>query len=285
VRRVAVATCAGENVDPDSPRLLAALADAGLHAELAVWDDPDVSWSNFDAVVVRSTWDYAARRAAFLDWARGVARLENPYEVIAYSTDKHYLRELEQRGIPVVPSTFCDVGSEPQFPDGDFVVKPCVGAGSMLADRYGAHDLARARTHVAQLHAQGRDVLIQPYVDSVDEVGERALIFIDGSFSHAMTKGAMLNVTQLDRNALFRREQMSVAHAEPDALDVADAALRAAGADHLLYARVDLVRANGGWVLMELELAEPSLFLSFHPPAATNLAVALHRRLEASSRA
>ncbi|MDE3007516.1 MAG: hypothetical protein KGJ10_00190 [Acidobacteriota bacterium] len=280
--RVAVATCAGENVDPDSPRLLAALADAGFDAELAIWDDAAVAWSRYDAVVVRSTWDYAPRRAEFLAWARDIARLENPYEVIAYSTDKHYLADLGQLGVPVVPSTFCDVGRAPIFPEGDFVVKPCVGAGSMLADRYDANDLTRARDHVAQLHAQGRDVLIQPYVDSVDDVGERALIFIDGSFSHAMTKGAMLNVTQLDRNALFRREQMSLAVAEPDALEVARAALRAAGAQDLLYARVDLVRTTSGWALMELELAEPSLFLSFHPPAATNLAEALRRRLDAS---
>ena len=117
----------------------------------------------------------------------------------------------------MVSSFFADVGVNPEFPDGDFVVKPSVGAGSRDAARYKAYETEDAQHHVRRLHDMGRDVIIQPYVSSVDEMGERALIFIDGKFSHAMTKGAMLNVEELDRNALYRWEQMSVAHGEPEA--------------------------------------------------------------------
>jgi len=94
-----------------------------------------------------------------------------------------------------------------------------------------------------------------------------------------MTKGAMLNVTQLDRNALFRREQMETAVGEPEALNVADGVLKDLGFDDLLYARVDLVMTDSGWAVMELELVEPSLFLSFHQPAAERLAQAIKRRI------
>ena len=80
----------------------------------------------------------------------------------------------------------------PQFFDVDFVVKPCVGAGSLHVERYRPEETARARAHIAALHAEGRDALIQPYINSVDTLGERALVFVDGSYSHAMTKGAML---------------------------------------------------------------------------------------------
>ena len=277
--RVAIATCAGEDVDPDSRPLLDALAAQDVVGELARWDDPQVDWDRFDLVVIRSTWDYAPRLKEYLSWAKSVRRLANPYAAIEFSSDKHYLGELAALGHRVVPSFFCDVGVAAAFPDGDFVVKPSVGAGSLDAERYGAHDVERAVRHVARLHEQGRDVLIQPYVTSVDEQGERALVFIDGSFSHAMTKGAMLNVVEPDRHALFRREQMSLADAETDAVAFAQAVLDDFDFGGLLYARVDLVRVSEGWALMELELVEPSLFLTYEPPAATALATAIARRL------
>ncbi|NNN00624.1 MAG: hypothetical protein HKL86_02180 [Acidimicrobiaceae bacterium] len=276
--RVAVATCRGEDVDPDSPRLLEALAGEGLEGELCVWDDPQVDWGAFDLCVVRSTWDYATRRSHFLDWARSIEHLFNPYELIEYSSDKHYLEDLRRAGHQVVPSRFCDVGDEPVFPPGPFVVKPCVGAGSIDAERYDERHHEQARRHVAALHEARRDVLIQPYVASVDELGERALIFIDGRLSHAMTKGAMLNVAASSRDALYRREQMSLAKAEPDAERCARDLLGEARFADLLYARVDLVRVEGGWALMELELVEPSLFLAYRPDGARELARAIARR-------
>jgi len=274
---VAIATCAGENVDVDSPVLVAAFAAAGIDASLEVWDDPTVAWDRFDCTVLRSTWDYSPRRAEFLAWAKQVPRLFNPYDIVEYSSDKHYLADLESAGLPIVPSTFVEVGQTPVFPGVDFVVKPAVGAGSIDADRYRAHEGDRARRHVADLHARGRSVLVQPYVQTVDIFGEHAMIYIDGQFSHAMAKGAMLNTPQESRDALFRREQMS--------LDVPDASALALGEQilarlpELLYARIDLVAAPSGWQVMELELVEPSLFLTFVPEAAERLVAAVARRL------
>ncbi len=277
--RVAVVTCHGVDVDPDSPILLDALSEVGLKSELAVWDDPSVDWSHFDLVVIRSTWDYWSRRAEFLAWAKSIQHLVNPYPVLEYSTDKHYLADLEKHGLKIIPSHFCDVGKKPRFFDHDFVVKPCVGAGSRDADRYRAEQHDAARRHVEALHAKGLDALIQPYVDSVDSDGERALIFIDGEFSHAMTKFAMLNVTQLDRNSLYREEQIIADEAEPDAVAVAQHILDVKGFSHLLYARVDLVRLDGEWAIMELELVEPSLYLRDCDDAPSRLAKAIAKRL------
>ena len=283
MNRVAVATSAGDDVDPDARLLLDALRDAQIEGQLCVWGDERVDWNGFDLVVIRSTWDYTAQRESYLTWARGIERLWNPFPVIEYSTDKHYLLDLERRGHRIVPTTLCDVGAVPRFPDVDFVVKPAVGAGSRNAEKYRAHERDRAVAHVARLHALGRDVVIQPYVGAVDTLGERALVFIDGAFSHAMTKGAMLNVTELDRNALFRIEQMSVAHAEPDALGLANAVLAEDLFEGLLYARVDLVCTDDGWAVMELELVEPSLFLWYDEEAPRRLARAIRRRLAAST--
>jgi hypothetical protein len=279
VSRIAIATCLGHDVDPDSPVLFDALSAAGVKAELAVWDDPSVMWNNFELVVIRSTWDYTQRRSEFLAWARSIKHLFNPYGVVEYSSDKHYLVDLEAHGLRIIPSHFCNVGKKPRFFHGDFVVKPSVGAGSIDAVRYHENEHDQAQAHVKALHAQGRDVLIQPYVESVDTLGERALVFIDGSFSHAMTKGAMLNVTELDRNELFRLDQMIGAVGEPDAILFAEKVLATKGFSHLLYARVDLVRLEEQWAIMELELVEPSLFLTYDEGAATRLAQAIASRL------
>jgi glutathione synthase/RimK-type ligase-like ATP-grasp enzyme len=283
VRRVAVATSAGddfdEEIDPDAQLLRDALRDVDIDGQLCVWDDDTIAWSDYEMVVIRSTWDYTKDRAGFLEWARALPTLFNPYSTIEYSTDKHYLNDLASRGYRIVPTSFCDVGATPEFPNANFVVKPTVGAGSMDADKYDAGERGKAAEHVARLHDSGRDVMIQPYVASVDEVGERGLVFIDGVFSHAIRKNAMLHVDQLDRHSLFRLEQLTLADAEPAAVAFAEALMSEAIFRGLLYGRVDLVQMPEGWAVMELELVEPSLFLSYRTEAAALLATAIRARL------
>ena len=276
--RVAIVTCEGAD-DPDNPILFRALAAVGLGASLVKWDDPSVNWASFDLVVVRSTWNYPNRRDDFLAWTRTVPNLVNSAEVIEYSSDKHYLADLESRGLRIIPSHFCDAGEEPVFFDVDFVVKPCIGAGSLNVERYRPDETSRARAHVAALHDAGRDVLIQPYINSVDTLGERATIFVDGHYSHAMTKAAMLNVSAQERDFLWRRQQMSVVEGEGDAIGYATHVLSTLGYSDLLYARVDLVATIEGWLVMELEMVEPALFLTFNAGASDALAAGILRRL------
>ncbi|MGC2485117.1 MAG: hypothetical protein WA359_02595 [Acidimicrobiales bacterium] len=277
--RVAIATSRGID-DPDHPLLFRALADAGVTADLAIWNDAAVRWDDYDLVVLRSTWDYSAHRDDFLAWARTIARLENPLAVVEYSSDKIYLADLEVRGVSIIPSHFAAVGEAPEFFVGDFVVKPRVGAGSNDALRYHEGEEEAATRHIEALHQRGRDVLIQPYIHSVDMIGERALIFIDGRYSHAITKGAMLNVLPDERDFHYRRKQIRAAVAEDDAIAMASGVLATMGFDSLLYARVDLVATIRGWLVMEVELVEPSLFLSFSESSAPLLANAIAARLK-----
>jgi len=282
--RVAVATCAGVDVDPDSPVLLSALADVGVDATLAVWTDPHVEWSSFDLTVIRSTWDYTDAYEQFLAWASSIERLENPLSAVLFSSDKHYLADLDRAGVAVVPTTFVAPDELPVWPTSDFVVKPAIGAGSRGAERFAAHDLAAATAHLAVLQAAGRHALVQPYVESVDSQGEFAVIFIGGAFAHVMNKAAMLGRREMDRNRLYLIEAMTPDEPREGLIDAASAALRAAGADDLLYARVDLVWSGHQWVVMELELVEPSLFLTHRPAMATRLADAIRVRAEARRR-
>ena len=279
--RVAIVTCAGAD-DPDNELLFAALSDLEVSAELVIWDDDSVRWDDYDLVVLRSTWDYPSRRSDFLAWARSITHLQNPIHIVEYSSDKHYLADLESHGLRVIPSRFYAVGETPDFDFGDlvdFVVKPCVGAGSLHVERYRASDLAAAQRHVEELHAAGRDILLQPYIHSVDTLGESALIFIDGAYSHAMRKGAMLDATPDERDFLYRRERMSGALGEADAIAYASEVLSTMGMDNLLYARVDLVATIKGWLIMELELVEPSLYLRYDDEAAGKLASAIAKQL------
>jgi glutathione synthase/RimK-type ligase-like ATP-grasp enzyme len=266
------------HVDVDSPLLINELERLGVAATLEVWDDDQVDWESYDLVVVRSTWGYASTYREFLAWAHARSRLVNPYDVLEYSSDKRYLGDLAAQGFSVIATSYCEVGEEPVFPAGDFVVKPAVGAGSIDAERYAAGDDAGAREHVARLHASGRCAVIQPYVSSIDEYGERALIFFDGEFSHAMTKRAHLNVAPEERDGDFRTRQMSRAEAESEALQLARELLTGRFVD-LAYARVDLVNTPDGWQLMELELVEPALYLNFDDDAATRAARAIARRI------
>ncbi|HLY76028.1 MAG TPA: hypothetical protein VKU80_18060, partial [Planctomycetota bacterium] len=164
-------------LDDDMDPLLTALRAEGAPAEPAVWDDPTVDWSGYALLVLRSTWDYSRRRNEFLAWATQVekkVRLCNSARTVRWNTDKHYLGELGAAGVPIVPTRFIEPGETIRFPfDGEFVIKPTVGAGSIGVGRFPEKNLA-AEDHVRRLHRSGRSAMIQPYLDRVDEAGETA---------------------------------------------------------------------------------------------------------------
>jgi len=283
---IALATCSLlPDLDDDERLLIPALAAHGLSAEARVWDDPAIGWHSFQLVVVRSTWDYSDRRDAFLAWCNSMPAVLNAVDIITWNTDKVYLRDLERAGIPIVPTTWITAESRSEataLPEGELVVKPSVSAGARNTSRYGTGDVTRARSHVEHLVADGRTVMVQPYVTSVDSVGEAGLIFIDGVFSHAVRKGPLLRTPGVATDRLWAPEEISAYEPDPDERAVAEATLSALRwpRESLLYARVDLVRRDDGAVmLLELELAEPSLFLAHKPGAAGRLAAGIARRL------
>lgn len=267
---VLLATCAElPEADEDAAVLEAALARCGADARWVVWTDPAVDWSA-GLVVLRSTWDYTADVAAFLDWVDGLPQVANHAPVVAWNTDKLYLRDLAEAGVPTVPTAFAAPGEAVVLPEhGEFVLKPSVGAGSRGAGRFDGDRLDEAREHAAELHAAGRTIMIQPYLDAVDSAGETALVYLDGVFSHAIRKGPMLpakSAYAVDAEVLYVEEEISARTPSPAELEVGAAAIaflrERFGAD-LLYTRVDLLPTPDGPVIVELELTEPSLFLQY----------------------
>lgn len=292
--RIGLATCTA--VDPtfgDDPEVVAALSSSGVAADRPVWDDPSVDWGSYDLVVVRSTWDYTPRRDEFVDWASSLGeRLQNAPDVIAWNSDKAYLADLADAGLAVVTTAFVAPGDPVPALDGEVVVKPTVSAGAIDTGRFGpsTHDLARDL--VARIHASGRTAMVQPYLASVDTLGETAVVCLDGEPSHVLRKRAVLRP---DEVAPVRDGDIGAAEAmyEDDlvvASTATDAELAFAAdvvgwvADRFgappLYARVDMVVGDdGNPVLMELEAVEPYLYLAESPGALDNLVEAILRRV------
>lgn len=282
-----VTATAARVLDEDLSPLDAALRGAGADVHVVDWDDTGVDWSLFRLALLRSPWDYAPRLPEFLRWAEqisGLTTLLNPLPLVRWNTDKHYLADLARRGVPTVPGEFIEPGEHAsealskflaRHDAAEFVVKPAVGAGSRDAQRHARLEHAPAVAHVERLLEARRSVLLQPYLDRVDDDGETALIYFAGQFSHAIRKGPLLRKAA-GPEALFAAEHITPREPQADELRVGAQALDAMPFATPLYARVDLIRdATAAPCVLELELTEPSLFFAHAPGSAKRFASAI----------
>ena len=255
--RIALATSEDlPGLDPDDAPLRAALDGT---AEPVVWSDPAVDWAAYDAVLIRSVWDYFVRHREFLAWVESVpVPMWNPAATIRWNSEKTYLRELEERGVRTIPTAW-----EGQVPWDDAIVKPTVAGGS----------LGLRRATGGQPIPPGH--MAQPFLPDIVSAGELSLVFFDGEFSHAVRK------TPADGDIRVQPQhggRIVAATPTDDELATAERVLTAAAGHDLLYARVDLV---GDGMLIELEAIEPRFFFEYAPGAERQLIDALRRRVPA----
>lgn len=290
-RPIALATArAARDLDEDLAPLAAALHGQGAAADIVVWDEPDIDWSRFRLVVLRSTWDYSLRLNDFLAWldrTSRTTRVVNPPPVVRWNLDKHYLGELRRAGAAIVPTTFVEPGDDAGSSIAQFlrdenaaeiVIKPVVGSGSRDAQRHARADDAAMTAHVARLLAERRSVLVQPYLDRVDEHGETALVYFNGEFSHAFRKGPLLRRGSGASEALFAQEEITPRTPAVDELALGARVLGVLPFGPLAYARIDLIRGkDGAPCVLELELAEPSMYFACGAGSAERFAKLLNR--------
>lgn len=298
--RVALVTTADPSAvhdDLDRPFLVDALGRVDVDARVCAWEDEDIDWSAFDLVVVRSPWNYVENESAFRSFLgrfRDAPTFLNPVAVLEWNIDKRYLLELEALGVPVVPTTFVDridtVDAALASIDApELVVKPAVSAGSRLTGRFTTGD-GRAADLAREILADGRSVMVQPYLPLVDVEGEYAVVAIDGRLAHRARKAQILAVGGTFRGGEYREvitPEVAIDELDAVALQAAVACrdlARSRGwlgsGDELLYARYDIARTpDGGAVLLEAELFEPALFLPAGPATAGRLAAAIVRRI------
>jgi glutathione synthase/RimK-type ligase-like ATP-grasp enzyme len=264
------------------------LALAGATVTAAVWDDPGVDWRAFDAVVIRSTWDYPFKAGRFERWLRSLAasgaRLWNPPGPVLWNTNKRYLLDLVGRGVNAVPTEYLTAGDRPDLKAvlerrgwDEAVVKPAVAVGS-----HGAWRTSRATAEADRPRFAGqlgaRDVLVQPFLPEVTSRGEWSLVFLGGEYSHAVLKRPARGDFRVQEHL---GGSSAPAEADQALIDQGLSALAAVG-QPLLYARVDGVERDGQLVLTELEIIEPSLFLGLTPGAGQRFAEAILQLLRAS---
>lgn len=283
-RSVAFATSAAlRDGAPDDRPALEGLRALGIEASPAVWDDPSVDWASFDAVVVRSTWDYPPRARAFLGWIERVHRqtsLWNAADLLRWNLDKRYLLELAGRGVPIVPTECVEPGSEFGLVEiavrrgwEELVVKPVVGADAFGLKLVGAGELPEGEAHLRTLLTSG-PVLVQPLLPEARRRGERSLVFLEGRFSHALDYPFVLSGAP--------REGKAVAP-EPRLAREFETLLKGLGS-RPLYARADLLPTDDDrWLLGELELIEPELFLRVDASSVGRFVDAIAARLADSS--
>ena len=292
--RIAIATSSDYADLPDDEQVvLPALAEAGLRAEPAVWDDPSMDWSAFAVVVVRSTWDYHHQADAFLAWLERVSRVTrvlNPLALVRWNMDKRYLLELAALGVDTVPTCLVDRGSRASLPSlreqvgaDALVIKPTVDASGDRAwrsDRMMDDDAVQARI---EAESRGHHLLVQPLVRSIFDRGETSLMFFDGRYSHAVVKRAGDGEFRIHEERGGR-----VASSQPPASTIAWGErtlerVTGLGLGAPLFARVDVVESEHGPWLMEIELIEPEVYFRFDPAAAGRYARALADRVAAAT--
>ncbi len=260
------------------------LARRGWEVETISWRQPFVDWDYYDAVVIRTTWDYQRDPQAFINVLRQIeasdARLENPLEIVRWNLDKSYLRSLESDEVAIVPTLWertYDAESfrawQQELGTDELIIKPTVSATAEFTYR-----LSEFHPSIAPVFAE-RAFLIQPFIKSVADEGEYSLFYFAGEFSHAIVK--------TPKPGDFRVQEEHGGEIVPFSPDAEMLETGRFVFDMIsptpLYARVDLIRGvDGRLLLMELELIEPALYLRMDPAAPERFAAAFDRMMSHS---
>jgi hypothetical protein len=283
--RVALVTSSKfPNLTADDRLLLAPLAERRIRAVPAIWDDAAVDWSSYDAVILRSTWDYHLEPEEFLRWIDALvaarAPLWNPPELVRWNADKAYLRDLDTKGVVIVPTIWPKAGKPvilreklQEFGWKKAVVKPRISATAYRTQVMTWENAQSAEALFEELLA-GPGVMVQKFMNSIIDEGEWSLIFFDRVFSHAILKTPKSGDFRVQSD-FGGRDHL----ADPPAHVLQSASEILQSIEPALYARVDGVVEDGRFYLMELELIEPALFLSSHPAAPARFANAIANKL------
>lgn len=265
--------------------LIAALEQQQLTPQIVIWDDPRVDWKQFDLILIRCTWDYHEKLETFRAWLSMLSTLDviivNPVSTMQWNLDKNYLFELQGKDCQVIPSIRLqpeDARSLESLIDlmrvDEIVVKPTQSAGAWRTLRVNRGNAAAYESVFGEWRRE-QTFLLQAFMPEIISQGEWSLIFFDGEYSHSLLKRAKDGDfrVQSDHGGTVLPQQAS-----REMQDQAQSILRSL-TDMPLYARVDGVMRDGQFMLMELELIEPELFLEVDPLAVQRFASAIHHRL------
>lgn len=265
----------------DDEHAIEPLEALGWQVSTVPWNQAARPWSDFDVVIIRSTWDYWYDVPAFLDTLERInheTKLANRLDLVRWNLVKTYMRDLQDRGIGIVPTLWAsslDAVSfakyQTELGTDEIVVKPVVGANGEDAYRISPSDSPQRLERIAA-RFRNRDCMIQPFMSNIISEGEYSLFFFNGDYSHAILK--------IPAEAEFRSQEehgseiRSIVPQEK-LLQRARQAMKTLSPSPL-YARIDFVRNDEeDFVVMELELIEPSMYLRMDPQAPGRFAAAI----------
>ena len=261
------------------------LSECGIEGVPMLWDAPRDRWSRFDLIVIRSTWDYQDRAAEFSDWIEWLQSeklpVMNPATVLRWNMNKVYLRQLEKRGFPIVPTAWFEPTETFDHAEvlrskgwARAVLKPTISASARRT-------ISASQANLAEANAQAREILksntlmVQEFMTEIQTEGEWSLLFFNKQFSHAAIKRPASGDFRVQARYGGTTEP---ATASPGLIRTGQDLLNTVS-EPLLYARVDGIVRNGVFYLMELEALEPSLLLNCDPDAPKRFAYAIHKIL------
>jgi glutathione synthase/RimK-type ligase-like ATP-grasp enzyme len=262
------------------------LHQTGWQTETIPWKRPNVDWNQYDLVIIRSTWDYQDFSDQFLavlaQIENSTARLDNPLSIVRWNIDKRYLAELEQKGVEIVPTLWREQLTETEL-EGYFeqlnskqlVIKPCISACAFDTFWFNQDNINQFKSEMLTTFKQ-RNFMVQPFMPSVIEEGEFSVFYFDGKYSHCILKTPKANDFRVQEEHGGRLLKVEP---EPQLLKIADKALAAIDTD-MLYARLDFVRSDTGFAMMEAELIEPSLYFNIDHDAAERFVERLNNRMQ-----
>jgi len=254
--------------------LIEPFAEAGYLAEAVSWRS-NAKWFDYEAVIVRSTWDYQDEPEAFLDTLKKIqvssAALLNSLETMIWNLDKRYLEDLEDKGVNIIPCKFAKefnfelaMSIFQEYQCNEIIIKPTVSANSDDTFRLGKEKLLESKESLSQLFSN-RYHMYQPFVPSVVQNGEYSLFYFNGTFSHAILK------TPKSGDFRVQEEHGGLLQSVEPSEELMSSANKVVGVIEPtpLYARIDLVEYDGQYALMEVELIEPSLYFNLDKNSAS----------------
>ncbi|MEG0928875.1 ATP-grasp domain-containing protein [Chryseobacterium sp.] len=253
-------------VNDEDTELINFLSSKGLDVVPTIWNDDKVDWSSFSVAIIKSPWDYHNHLQEFLHWLQYIESLGvkvlNPVEIIKWNSDKHYLKDIAEKGLPVIPAEYLEKDSifDTHFFDlfntDKLVVKPCVSAGAQNTVTVSKSNFDERSSEINQLLKE-QDYMVQPFVEEI-KTGEWSFLFFNGKYSHCSLKTPKQGDFRVQH---YHGGSISYPTPEPLHIEQAGAYLKSLS-QSTLYARVDGVLINNSFYLMELELIEPYLFLN-----------------------
>ena len=274
-----------QNILLEQELLKSAFEAQGLKVDIAYWDNPTYEWQETKSVLFRTIWDYFERFDEFWEWLEQVktkTRLINSYELIKWNIDKHYLKDLSSWGIKTVPTYFADKGCNMKLHEiakrnqwKDLVIKPAISASAFKTYKILANEI-QANEKLFNSLVQERNMLVQPYFETITQLGEASLMVFDGKFTHAILKkaqpgdfrvqddfgGTVHNYIPTKAEINFAEKVFETCKTKP------------------VYGRVDIVWDNDkNFYLSELEIIEPELWIRNYPKCAERIAEAVDKIL------